>query len=188
MNSATQPATPAPGAELYAAACAALAAGAETIATGHTPRARRAETPEQKRARAERDRARKVEQREATRTPEQREALALAGELTSLIKRFPSLAPEINELVYTLNQRAAETTDRAYDSIKQLLGHGPATLEDMIDELKFSEGMIASTLEGMRTTGEAEEVERRAGGAARGFAQKIWRLTGKPPRSAMVRP
>jgi hypothetical protein len=130
---------------------------------------RRVESPAERARRAARDRARKGL---AAPSPEQAQALALASIIRAHAANFPALSPEIEQFLYVLGQRGSETKDRVLDSVLHMLRAGPASLEDFIEELKFSELVLLSALESLHTWGVVREVPRGR--------SSVWELTGKP--------
>ena len=140
---------------------------------------RRVESPAARDRRAARDRARKLARKD-NRTPEQKQAAALAALIREQQAEFPALRFEINEFLYVLHQRVAETEDRVRDSVVQMLKLGPATMEDFLDELKFSELVILNVLEALRALGQVREVPRGR--------TTQWQLTGNKATTDQVLP
>lgn len=131
-------------------------------------------------------RERKRRLKDASRTPEQREALALAANLQSVADDYPSLKCEINEFLYLLNQRGHQSQDVVTERLMQALKFG-GSLEDLCEETKFAEWAVTKALESMRTLGVAEEVPRGRVNND-GVQPTIWRLTGNPAKSSDVLP
>jgi hypothetical protein len=131
---------------------------------------RRVEAPAQRARRAARDRARKLARKHDCRTPEQRQAAALHTLMRGARADYPALEGEIDQFLYLLGQRISETKDRVIDSIMHMLKSGPASMDDFLEELRFSELSVTSALEYLHTRGVVREVPR---GRA-----SVWQLTG----------
>ena len=125
--------------------------------------------------------------KEASRTPEQREAHQLAELIKSVSSQYPSLKSEINEFLYVLHQRVNQTPDRVRDGIIQAIKQGCYTIEDICEETHFQEMLVVKTLEGLRALGVAREVPRRRVNND-GAPEMIWSLTGKAPITVDVLP
>lgn len=128
----------------------------------------------------------------AERTPEQREAAGLAELIKSVSDEYPTLATEINEFLYVLHQRVYQSPDRVKDGILQAL-RWPADVEDLCEQLGYSELIVLTTLEGLRALGQVEEAPcghkaEETNGLRGGAERTVWRRTGKAPITADVLP
>lgn len=136
--------------------------------------------------RYEYDRERKRKLKDASRTPEQREALALAAAVKELAPSYPALKSEINEFIHLLHQRGHQSPDIVREKVMKLL-QWAASVEDICEETKFAEWAVLQALAGLRAIGVAEEVPRGRVNED-GIQPTVWRLTGKASISPDVLP